>query len=128
MVHNFFYDIELTITDEGGNKIENASVAVANSKATPNTYFGMTDSDGYVKLTPKCYDIVPDPDNTDGYTLGGSTRKHYSKTTLFNDITLTVSKSGYETYVGKISGVLTAQNLTIALKPARIQIDQEARL
>lgn len=125
MNHNFFYDIELTVTDEAGNKIENATVSVANSKATPDVYSGDTDVNGYIKLTPKCYDIVIDPDNADGYTNGGSTRKFYSKTTLFNDITLTISKSGYETYTGVIEGVLEAQDMTIALKPAGIQTDQE---
>lgn len=123
ITHNFYYDVNIKVTDIEGNAIENATITMTNSASSPATYTDTTDSNGDGSVSPLCYTIEYDADSADGYYW--STTPYRSKTTLFNDITLTISKSGYETYTGVISDVLSAQDLTIALKPATIQLDQE---
>jgi len=118
MIFNFFNPINLKVTDVDGNAIENATVTIQNSKEVPSVYTDTTDSSGDIDAqNVLCYTVEYSPNDEDSYasSSSGNTYKFYSKTTVFNDLTLTIDKDGYETYNGVLSDVLAEKNLTIAL-------------
>jgi len=120
IVYNFFFPVDIKVTDEAGNAIEGATVTIVNSASSPITYTATTAASGSItQQNVKCYAVEFDNNNTDGYWYGSSSYKFYSKTTTMNDLTLTISKSGYETYTGKLDNVLEAQDMTITLKTAK---------
>jgi hypothetical protein len=115
--HNFYYKVNATILDEIGDPIEGALIEIANNNSVPDTYSDSTDSDGYLSQTISCYNIIYDATNTDGYLYNGS-YPFATKTTKFNNLTIKISKDGYETYNGQLIDVLEERNISITLKTA----------
>lgn len=122
----FHFPLNLKIIDENGDPINGASVIVSNSKAIPDVYSLTTDINGDAPETNVlCYTIEYDPTNPDGYATNIN-YKFWSKTTMVNDLSLSISKDGYENYSTNLDNVLSKQSLTYTLKtakPIRISTD-----
>lgn len=127
--HVFYFDISIKVVDVCGAPIDGALVSVSNSALSPNEFTVISDMDGNALVTPSCYKIEFDPYDADGYRISSvSVTPLRSRTTVFNDLDITIKKRGYEPYSVKLFSVLRPQSLVFTLKPARIQIDQEASL
>jgi len=128
MIFKFHFPVNVKIVDEDGNPIEGATVTILNSNGTPDTYTDTTDADGDIdEQNVLCYTVELDSANTDGHKTS-STYPHWSKTTMVNDLTVEVSKPGYESYSVNIDDVLEEQTMTIALKTSRLLRDQFSRI
>lgn len=119
LIFKFHFPVNVKVVDEDGNPIEGATVSILNSNAMPDYYSVATDVDGNItEQNVLCYTVEFDRNNTDGYKTS-SANPLWSKTTMMNDLTLTVSKSGYETYSVKMDDVMDAVDALVCLKQAR---------
>lgn len=113
----FYETLNLKIVDTNGNPIEGANVIISNNKDVPDVYTATTDSNGDIPETDvMIYLVEYDPNNADGYHYYAS--NFFSKTTVFNNITLQISADGYENLTIPINGVLDKITETISLKTA----------
>ena len=89
------YDIALTVVDEDGVAIGTADVSVTNNVGTAVS--GQTDGDG------EWSDVVCGKLYSPGTSYGAYSQYYMDVVTDYNPFTITVSKSGYETYTGVVT-------------------------
>lgn len=123
LIFKFHFPVNVKVVDEDGNPIEGASVTIINDPEDPmsdhDEYTAETDSDGEItEQNILCYTVEFDPSNTDGYKTSSS-NPLWSKTSMRNNLTLTVAKSGYETYSVKIDDVMGAVEMAVCLKRSK---------
>jgi len=111
------YNSQLTVLDINGDPVNGATVTLTDSKST--VYSLTTDSNGETTSTDiKTSQTFFDPINA------SDTNYNYTKES-FNPFTLTISKTGYETYTSEIN-IISKFYPTITLKstvPIRQTID-----
>jgi len=107
------FNFDMLIVDDNGDPIENATISLKNNLGT-EVYSGTTDSSGvittqYILTRVFSYgNAVADPTNAVSKTL--------TNITDYNPFTITVSKTGYETYES-VMDITAKLNSTITLKP-----------
>lgn len=118
-IFKFHETFNLKVVNVDGVGIENANVKISNSKATPDVYNVQTNSNGNIPETNVLiYTVEKDLTNPDGYAWN-TTITSDSKTTVFNNITIEISATNYESIVIPIYGVLDKITETISLKLAK---------
>lgn len=113
------YSFDAIVTDASGVAIVGAEVSAIYSDGTV-AFTATTDANGAI-VQQWMINAKYEQD------AAATSATYYIKETIITTAVLTIKKSGYETYTGKID-ITKLNSLTIALKRSQVQIDQEALL
>ncbi len=139
--YEFFYTVKIKVVNEEGDALSGATIKAVDKDGNAATWCekdGTTDetvsgteytsdrtsdTDGEIDYYLQSYGLTHDNTITAGDLIAGVSW-NWIKTNKY-PYTITISKTGYETAIVPITKLNKAQDLTIALKPATIQLDQE---
>jgi len=111
-IWNMQFNIALKVVDESNTAISGASVSLTWSGGSDSD---TTDASGDAEVTGLSYTVEYDSGDTDGYG-------YYTNTSALKELTLTITKSGYNTYEGVFT-IDENKDWTIRLKAETVGPD-----